>query len=74
MVSKLITVQKFKIAGKLKFKIEDHRINTKSEFWSPQLKQFGKKTWSIFGANWLHPNWLQLIEYYRVSYLIMAIL
>ena len=31
-------------------------ISTKTEFLGPQLILFGKKDWSNFGANLLHPN------------------
>jgi hypothetical protein len=39
--------------GKLKFKIKNHRITTKTEFLDPTHKLFGKK-------NLLHPNFYLL--------------
>jgi hypothetical protein len=65
--------KKLKKNAKLKFKIKDHRISTKTEFAMPKLKVFRKKNlkhfWSKFGA----PPEFWFIEYHRVSLIVMTI-
>ncbi len=59
--------------GKLKLKIQDHRISTKTEFSMPKLKDFRKKNLEHFWRKFAPPEF-RFIEFHRVSLLAMTFL
>ncbi len=58
--------------GKLKFKIKNHRITTKTEFLGPTHKLIGKKNLEQFWSKFAPPKFL-FVEYHRVTLQVMTI-
>ena len=55
-----------RIGDKLKLKIKNHRITTKTKFLGPTHKLFGKKNLEQFWSKFAPPKFL-LVEYLRVT-------
>ena len=58
--------------GKMKFKVKDHRISTKTKDFRPKIDFIRKKNLEHFWSKIVRPKF-RFIEYHRVSLLVMAI-